>query len=767
MSYDNRSLPEKLGLKGSRGDQSRKIRRASALALLVLLPLSPMAATWTFAWQLRKFAMPELTAYLDSFGVNPYAIFLMGPAISAFPEQFQGALLSAVATCLLPLMLGLTVYRLNHRAYRGSEHKHGSAHWADLDDIKAAGLMTGKGVYCCGYPEMQRYGPLKMRQREFLHHLRHDGPQHMLLVAPTRSGKGVSVILPTLFTWEHSVFCTDIKGENFNLTAGYRRRYLNNRIIRLEFTTKREEIMEQVTDEQGQTQTRGSGTYNISRWNPLEEIRMEGDVEKRYNANTNQLERYVCTGDEEIGDAQNLALLIVDPDGKGLDDHWKKCAFELCTGLILHLKHNYPEGANIRAIYLALCCLINTESLRCSPERDYTKHEAFPELKALWEDMKKGLDKDGKPYAAAEVVKACGASMANKPDEERGSVVSTLQSFINLWNNQIVAENTACSDFKISDLMDNEHPVSAYLIAQPDNKDLLQPLMKMLVVLATRKLTGKMQFRDGTSLKSHKNRLLFLLDEFPSLGKMDIVQEMLAYAAGYGVKFLIIIQDFNQLHDIYGDKEKITGNCHIQIFFANGNMESAKKISELIGTTTINEENVSYAAKNSKSYSEQSLARALLTPDEVASMPSNRVLVKINQVPAILGTPVLYYKVPQFLARAKLPPPEAADTLYSANDTLVSDIVSDDKKASDGQSDAGQPDYDISKLPPENKPQSDKRRPIPQRRPRADQPPQDNSQPQPDNPQDSSQPQASDDDLAGRGAFPPEDENDRPQPASA
>src|SRR4029077_595147 len=53
-----------------------------------------------------------------------------------------------------------------------------------------------------------------------IHYLRHAGPEHVLCYAPTRSGKGVGLILPTLLSWQQSVFVTDLKGELYELTPG-------------------------------------------------------------------------------------------------------------------------------------------------------------------------------------------------------------------------------------------------------------------------------------------------------------------------------------------------------------------------------------------------------------------------------------------------------------------------------------------------------------------------------------------------------------------
>src|SRR5271157_6578584 len=135
------------------------------------------------------------------------------------------------------------------------------------------------------------------RQNGKIHYLRHAGQEHVLCYAPTRSGKGVGLILPTLLSWQQSVFVTDLKGELYELTSGWRQKYAHNRILRFEPAA-----------------AAGSCCFN-----PMAELRLGTE--------------------HEVGDVQNLALLIVDPDGRGLKsgDHFQKTAYSLLVGCILHL----------------------------------------------------------------------------------------------------------------------------------------------------------------------------------------------------------------------------------------------------------------------------------------------------------------------------------------------------------------------------------------------------------------------------------------------
>src|SRR3546814_209424 len=153
-----------------------------------------------------------------------------------------------------------------------------------LEIVTGKDAPTATGVYVGGWQD---------KDGNF-YYLRHSGPEHVLTYAPTRSGKGVGLVVPTLLSWGASSVITDLKGELWALTAGWRQKHAKNKVLRFE---------------------PASSSGGVC-WNPLDEIRVGTEA--------------------EVGDVQNLATLIVDPDGKGLDSHWQKTAFALLVGVILH-----------------------------------------------------------------------------------------------------------------------------------------------------------------------------------------------------------------------------------------------------------------------------------------------------------------------------------------------------------------------------------------------------------------------------------------------
>jgi hypothetical protein len=123
------------------------------------------------------------------------------------------------------------------------------------------------------------------------------------------------------------------------------------------------------------------------------------------------------------------------------------------------------------------------------------------------------------------------------------------------------------------------------------------------------------------------HRLLLLIDEFPSLGKMPIFETAFAYIAGYGIKAYLITQDIEQIKDAYGNHESIISNCHIRIAYAPNKTETAEALSKMAGTTTILRAAVSYSGSRSSplatnvSTNVDHISRPLITIDELMRLP--------------------------------------------------------------------------------------------------------------------------------------------------
>jgi type IV secretion system protein VirD4 len=232
--------------------------------------------------------------------------------------------------------------------------------------------------------------------------------------------------------------------------------------------------------------------------------------------------------------------------------------------------------------------------------------------------------------------------------------------------------------------MNNEKPVSLYLILRPSDKDRMKPLARLIVSQMIRRLTEQMGFREA---KDYKHRLLLMFDEFASLGRLEIFQESLAYMASYGIKAYLIVQDLTQLYHAYGKDEGIISNCHIRSAYAPNKVETAELLSKMSGTTTVIKRTLSTSGKRfgigsgRVSAAIQEVQRPLLTVDECMRLPAPRkdldgkiteagdMLIFSAGQPPIYGKQILYFNDPVFSARASLPAPEMSDTITMRNPT--------------------------------------------------------------------------------------------------
>jgi type IV secretion system protein VirD4 len=525
------------------------------------------------------------------------------------------------------------------RIPQGLENLHGSARFAHDHELKDMALLEGEGVYLGAC--IQKVKKLtKWYQEENVVYLRHNGPEHVLAFAPTRSGKGVGLVIPTLLSWAASAVIFDIKGENWHLTSGWRRQYAGNLCLKFDPASPEGSV----------------------RFNPLAEVRILTDY--------------------EVSDVQNLITMVVDPDGKGLNDHWAKTGHALLVGAVLHCLYVQRAAGRVAT-------LLDVAQTLSDPSKPI--EETFNEM-LTYAHTSNGVHP---------VVAASARDMLNKAENERSGVLSTAMSFLTLYRDPIVAKNTEVSDFKIRDLMNHEKPISLYLVVSPSDKERLKPLIRLLLNQIVRTLTEKMEFKDGQAVKHYKHRLLLLIDEFPTLGKLEIIQETLAFMASYGIKAYLIIQDLSQLYAAYSKDESIISNCHIRIAYAPNKIETAKLLSEMLGTTTILRKKVNVSkgaglfANKTYSISWEEVQRPLMTPDECSRLPGAKkdwrgnikkagdMLIFVAGFPPIYGKQILYFKDPTFMSRARIKPPKTSDRCQGHDDDLQKII--DDFRSADGR----------------------------------------------------------------------------------
>jgi type IV secretion system protein VirD4 len=542
---------------------------------LIVLFTTWGATEWT-AWQLgfqsqlgapwfRLLGLPvynPLSFFAWWFFYDAYApsVFVHGAYIAA-----SGGFLSIIAAIAMSVM-------------RAREAKtvetYGSARWAELDEVKGAGLLDPDGVL------------LGKLDRTYL---RHNGAEHVLCFAPTRSGKGVGLVVPTLLTWPGSGNVQDIKGENWQLTAGFRSRH--GRVLLFDPTNPK------------------SAAYN-----PLLEVRR---------------------GEWEVRDVQNIADVLVDPEGSlEKRNHWEKTSHALLVGAILHVLYAEEDKT-----------LAGVAAFLSDPKRP---------IESTLAAMMKTAHLGG--AGVHPVVASAARELLNKSDNERSGVLSTAMSFLGLYRDPVVAEVTRRCDWRIADLVSGPRPTTLYLVVPPSDISRTKPLIRLILNQAGRRLTEDLQ------AKAKRHRLLLMLDEFPALGRLDFFESALAFMAGYGIKSFLIAQSLNQIERSYGPNNSILDNCHVRVSFATNDERTAKRVSDALGTATEMKAMKNYAGSRLSPWlghlmvSRSETARPLLTPGEIMQLPPADEIVMLAGIPPIRAKKARYYEDPRFRERI-LPPP--------------------------------------------------------------------------------------------------------------
>ena len=421
-------------------------------------------------------------------------------------------------------------------------------------------------------------------------YLRHDGPEHVLCFAPTRSGKGVGLVVPTLLTWPGSAIVHDIKGENWTLTAGWRARF--GRVLLFDPTNA------------------ASAAYN-----PLLEVRR---------------------GEWEVRDVQNIADVLVDPEG-ALErrNHWEKTSHSLLVGAILHVLYAEPDKT-----------LAGVANFLSDPRRPIETT-----LRAMMTTPHLG------ERGVHPVVASSARELLNKSDNERSGVLSTAMSFLGLYRDPVVAHGDA--PMRLAHPRSGRGrpaPATLYLVVPPSDISRTKPLVRLILNQIGRRLTEELE------PKRRRHRLLLMLDEFPALGRLDFFESALAFMAGYGLKSFLIAQSLNQIEKAYGQNNSILDNCHVRVSFATNDERTAKRVSDALGTATEMRAMKNYAGHRLSPWlghlmvSRQETARPLLTPGEVMQLPPDDELVLVSGCQPIRAKKARYYEDAELKTRI-LPPP--------------------------------------------------------------------------------------------------------------
>jgi type IV secretion system protein VirD4 len=462
-----------------------------------------------------------------------------------------------------------------------------------------------------GSPLQGRF--LLLGENPNLHGCLHVRPpvQHMITIAPTRSGKGVSLIVPNLLVYGGSVLVVDPKGENAWITAP-RRRAL------------------------GQT------TVIVDPW---------GEVNRRYGSMAGSEEKiasfnplsFLKPGSEDyVEDLAHLAdALIISQSTK--DPYWDDTARELWAGLMAYVVEN-PEFSPYASLALARKLL-----MRSTEELTRTIETAM------------GLGSGS--IAALKL-----AQFANLKDSTAiMSVVSAARTQTAFLDSPVLSQSMQSSDFSFEELCGGN--ISVYLVLPPDKLETYARWLRLMISAGIRAVARGTAGSRSLNASAPRNAsglpALFMLDEFGTIGKLNAVAQAYGLMAGLGMIIWTFSQDLNQLVRDYPQHwETFIGNSQAVTCFGVMDNFTAEYVSKFLGTQTIQQTNVStnigtsvspYTAgasiwksrrtsvSESTGYSTQTMSRALLNPDEVRSLSEDHCII-MGRFPPIRGRRIVYHE---------------------------------------------------------------------------------------------------------------------------
>ena len=422
--------------------------------------------------------------------------------------------------------------------------------------------------------------------------------RHLLTFAPNRSGKGVSSIIPNLLTWpaDGSMLIVDPKGENADVTAR-RRRELGQAV--------------HVLDPFGITR------QPAARFNPLL-----------------WLEPF---GDDLAEDAALLADGLVVSGRNEEQEFWNAEARALIAGLIMHVATTeLPERRHLGTVRRLLTAPPEgVHHGRHAPHRDGRSRAPPAAFNAL-------LDRMASNNAALGLIAGAAHRLLQKSARERSGVISTAQANTHFLDSPRMTEVLGASDFDLWDLKSGR--MTIYLVLPAERLPTYGRWLRLMVSLCLAALT-----RDRAP---PPHPVLFLLDEFAALGRLQAIETAMGLLAGYGVQLWPILQGLDQLKDLYPRRwQSFVANAGVVQAFGINDMGTAQYLSTMLGNRTVtvrqrNRDGTGHAHARSESYGPA--ARPLLLPQEVMHLDGEKQMLLMQGRAPILADKLCYYADPEF-----------------------------------------------------------------------------------------------------------------------
>ncbi|WP_336432734.1 type IV secretory system conjugative DNA transfer family protein [Providencia rettgeri] len=572
-------------------------------------------------------------------------------------KAYQKYLLIGFAGGIAPLVIYLALVIFIVIGLKPKKTLHGAARFATDMDLAKSGLFPAKNKVNKKASTAVLIG--KMFQGRYKgQYIQYMGQQFLMLYAPTRSGKGVGIVIPNCLYYFESLVVLDIKLENFISTAGHRKDKLNQEVYL--FCPDGYLDSADIKDKK----------LKSHRYNPLFYIRRD------------PINRF--------GDLTKIASILFPLTGDK-NDMWTDLSANVFNALVLFLLDTESENI-VEDVEVEKDGSVHYEE-RIKPKYKVTMSQVFglsvpkdgstlgdwfykeiatrnnDENKAAWnaylDAIKSGDESVTRPelnLLSDDTVTLMRQFAQQKP-EQQNSIMLTFNANMKMFANPVTAAATDGNDFDLRDV--RRKRMTIYFGLAPAALSQYARLTNLFFSQLLNENVRTLPEHDS----SLKYQCLMMLDEFTSMGCLDIIQVSLAFTAGYNMRFVFILQNQEQLFDEkkgYGKNggNTILKNCAVELFYPPKEVDdSVKKMSETLGyfDMKIKSTSQSKGKSSSKSTSESIQKRALMLPQEIielrdikhASGMALREIVKSEFSRPFIADKIVYFDEPYFIERKK------------------------------------------------------------------------------------------------------------------
>lgn len=520
---------------------------------------------------------------------GPFTAFRYFPIYKNSPVK--SVRLSVIFCAAFPFLCCIGLAVLVYLSKSKQRSLHGDARFATYQEIKKAGLVARDD-----YDKTILVGQYNEHGKK--EYLCYGGYQFVMLAAPTRSGKGVGIVIPNCLNYSDSLVVLDIKLENFDKTAGFRAKS-------------------------------GQEVYLFAPYDEYEAGRQPGKSAPMRTHRYNPFDYISDDPANRMGDIDSIAQAFYNnPNSK--DKFFDEQAKDLFRGITLLVLE--------------------------TPGIPHTLGEVFRQSsgygKALPEHLNEMIEKakaEGRPYSdecVAAISRVCTLS-----DNTFAGVKGSMQVPLMPWANPRVDAATSASDFDLRDV--RKKKMTIYVGITPNKLAEAKNIINLFFDQLINQNTKTLPQQD----KSLKYQCLLVLDEFTAAGKINQVAQSISYQAGYNMRVLTIIQNKSQLEDVYGKPGALTlmSNHALMIMYAPSPVvqSDANEYSEMLGYQTVKStsHSRSFGKQGSRSDSTSDQKRALMLPQELKEMDMWEEIVSLEHTKPIRCAKIKYFEDPTFTAR--------------------------------------------------------------------------------------------------------------------